>query len=93
MRSTRLWEVGGFISGAVLILFGAGALYLVKGVKTVFHSGCGSVVLMDEAAKQIARVGHRLPAVAQAFGVEADGARVRGEGVLHPQRFLVFARA
>jgi hypothetical protein len=28
MRGTRLWEIGGFISGAVLILFGAGALYL-----------------------------------------------------------------
>jgi hypothetical protein len=26
----------------------------VKGVKTVFQSGCGSVVLMDEAAQQIA---------------------------------------
>jgi hypothetical protein len=44
MRSTWLWEIGGFISGAVLILFGAGALYLVKGVKTVFHSGYGSVL-------------------------------------------------
>jgi hypothetical protein len=36
MRSTRLWEIGGFISGAVLILFGAGALYLgINGYETV----------------------------------------------------------
>jgi hypothetical protein len=36
MRSTRLWEIGGFISGAVLILFGAGALYLgINGYQTV----------------------------------------------------------
>jgi hypothetical protein len=36
MRGTRLWEIGGFISGAVLILFGAGALYLgIDGYQTV----------------------------------------------------------
>ena len=36
MRSTRLWEIGGFISGAILILFGAGALYLgINGYQTV----------------------------------------------------------
>jgi hypothetical protein len=36
MRATRLWEIGGFISGAVLILFGAGALYLgINGYQTV----------------------------------------------------------
>jgi hypothetical protein len=36
MRRTRLWEIGGFISGAVLILFGAGALYLgINGYQTV----------------------------------------------------------
>jgi hypothetical protein len=36
MRGTRLWEIGGFISGAVLILFGAGALYLgINGYQTV----------------------------------------------------------
>jgi hypothetical protein len=36
MRSTRLWEIGGFISGAVLILFGVGALYLgINGYQTV----------------------------------------------------------
>jgi hypothetical protein len=28
MRGSRIWEIGGFIAGAVLIAFGAGALYL-----------------------------------------------------------------
>jgi hypothetical protein len=36
MRATRLWEIGGFISGAVMILFGVGALYLgINGYQTV----------------------------------------------------------
>jgi hypothetical protein len=36
MRGTRLWEIGGLISGAILILFGAGALYLgINGYQTV----------------------------------------------------------
>ena len=36
MRGTRLWEIGGFISGAILILFGVGALYLgINGYQTV----------------------------------------------------------
>jgi hypothetical protein len=36
MRGRRLWEVGGFISGAILIAFGAAALYLgINGYQTV----------------------------------------------------------
>jgi hypothetical protein len=36
MRGSRLWQIGGFISGAVLILFGVGALYLgIDGYQTV----------------------------------------------------------
>ena len=36
MRGNRIWEIGGFVAGAVLILFGAGALYLgVSGYQTV----------------------------------------------------------
>ena len=36
MRAARLWKIGGFVSGAVLILFGAGALYLgINGYQTV----------------------------------------------------------
>jgi hypothetical protein len=36
MRGRRLWEIGGFISGAVLIAFGAGAIYLgIDGYQTV----------------------------------------------------------
>jgi hypothetical protein len=36
MKSGRLWEIGGFIAGAVLILFGAAAIYLgVNGYQTV----------------------------------------------------------
>ena len=36
MRGRRMWEIGGFISGAVLIVFGAVALYLgVNGYQTV----------------------------------------------------------
>jgi len=36
MKRTRLWEIGGLISGAVLILFGAAALYLgINGYQTV----------------------------------------------------------
>jgi hypothetical protein len=36
MKAARLWQIGGFISGAILILFGAGALYLgITGYQTV----------------------------------------------------------
>jgi hypothetical protein len=36
MKRTRLWEIGGFISGAVLIVFGAVALFLgINGYQTV----------------------------------------------------------
>ena len=36
MRATRLWEIGGFIWGAILILFGVGALVLgINGYQTV----------------------------------------------------------
>ena len=36
MRGRRLWEIGGFIAGAVLILFGAAAIYMgVDGYRTV----------------------------------------------------------
>jgi len=36
MRAARVWQIGGFISGAILILFGAGALYLgINGYQTV----------------------------------------------------------
>jgi hypothetical protein len=36
MKGRRAWEIGGFIAGAVLILFGAGALYLgIDGYQTV----------------------------------------------------------
>ena len=36
MRGRRVWEIGGFIAGAVLILFGAAALYLgISGYRTV----------------------------------------------------------
>ena len=36
MKGRRLWEIGGFIAGAVLILFGAAAIYLgVDGYQTV----------------------------------------------------------
>jgi hypothetical protein len=36
MRGRRIWEIGGFISGALLIVFGVGALYLgINGYRTV----------------------------------------------------------
>jgi hypothetical protein len=36
MKSRRLWEIGGFVAGAVLILFGAAAIYMgVSGYQTV----------------------------------------------------------
>jgi hypothetical protein len=36
MRGSRVWEIGGFISGAVLIVFGAVALYMgINGYQTV----------------------------------------------------------
>jgi hypothetical protein len=36
MRATRLWEIGGFISGAILIVFGVVALVLgINGYQTV----------------------------------------------------------
>ena len=36
MKGRRVWEIGGFISGAVLIVFGAVALYMgINGYQTV----------------------------------------------------------
>ena len=36
MRGSRVWEIGGFVSGAVLIVFGAVALYMgINGYQTV----------------------------------------------------------
>jgi len=36
MRGRRMWELGGFVAGAVLVLFGLAALYLgVSGYRTV----------------------------------------------------------
>jgi hypothetical protein len=36
MRGRRIWEIGGFIAGGVLILFGAAALYLgISSYRTV----------------------------------------------------------
>jgi hypothetical protein len=36
MKGSRVWQIGGFISGGVLILFGIGALYLgINGYQTV----------------------------------------------------------
>ena len=36
MKGRRLWEIGGFISGAILVVFGAGALYVaINGYQTV----------------------------------------------------------
>ena len=36
MKGRRVWEIGGFISGAILIVFGAAALYLgIDGHETV----------------------------------------------------------
>ena len=36
MKGRRLWEIGGFIAGAVLIVFGAVAIYLgANGYQTV----------------------------------------------------------
>jgi hypothetical protein len=42
---------------AISLFSGAG----VKGVKTTFHSGCGPVVLMHEAAEAIAAVDMAVP--------------------------------
>jgi hypothetical protein len=36
MKGSRVWQIGGFISGAVLIVFGAAAIYLgINGYQTV----------------------------------------------------------
>ena len=36
MKGRRVWEIGGFIAGGVLILFGAAAIYMgVGGYQTV----------------------------------------------------------
>jgi hypothetical protein len=36
LRGTKIWEIGGFVAGAVLVLFGAAALYLgINGYRTV----------------------------------------------------------
>jgi hypothetical protein len=36
MKGSRVWQIGGLISGAVLIVFGAGAIYLgINGYQTV----------------------------------------------------------
>ncbi len=39
MKGNKIWEIGGFVAGAVLILFGAAAIYMgVDGRNTVRDS-------------------------------------------------------
>src|SRR5690242_18387614 len=51
------------------------------GVKIAAHSGCGSVVLVDEATEAIAAVEMVVLHQLLRLGVEADEVRVRGGGV------------
>ena len=53
MKGKRLWEIGGFISGGILILFGAAAIYMgVDGRNTVRDSLKDEQVFFSEAADQ-----------------------------------------
>ena len=51
--SRRIWEIGGFLAGAVLILFGAAAIYMgVDGRNTVRDSLKDEQVFFSEAADE-----------------------------------------
>ena len=53
MKGKRLWEIGGFISGGILILFGAAAIYMgVDGRNTVRDSLKDEQVFFSEAADE-----------------------------------------
>jgi hypothetical protein len=61
MKNRRLWEIGGFISGAVLVVFGAVAIYMgVSGLNTVRDSIADENIVFstqedgDEATDQYA---------------------------------------
>jgi hypothetical protein len=53
MKGRRIWEIGGFVAGAVLILFGAAAIYMgVDGRNTVRDSLKDEMVFFSEAADE-----------------------------------------
>ena len=53
MKGKRIWEIGGFISGGILILFGAAAIYMgVDGRNTVRDSLKDEQVFFSEAADE-----------------------------------------
>jgi hypothetical protein len=53
MKGKKLWEIGGFIAGGVLILFGAAAIYMgVDGYTTVRDSLKDEQVFFSEAADE-----------------------------------------
>ena len=103
MKGKRLWEIGGFIAGGILILFGAVAIYMgVDGRNTVRDSLKDEQVFFSEAADEDAAVdkyarewyGEQVTTGDQARGVRADHARARSssgtEGLTYAQmgRFI-----
>ena len=53
MKGKKIWEIGGFLAGAVLILFGAAAIYMgVDGRNTVRDSLKDEQVFFSEAADE-----------------------------------------
>jgi hypothetical protein len=53
MKGRRIWEIGGFLAGAVLIAFGAAAIYMgVDGRNTVRDSLKDEMVFFSEAADE-----------------------------------------
>ena len=53
MISRRFWEIGGFVAGAVLILFGAAAIYMgVDGRNTVRDALKDEQVFFSTAADE-----------------------------------------
>jgi hypothetical protein len=53
MKGKRLWEIGGFVAGAILIVFGVAAIYMgVDGRNTVRDSLKEEMVFFSEAADE-----------------------------------------
>jgi hypothetical protein len=53
MKGKKIWEIGGFVAGGILILFGAAAIYMgVDGRNTVRDSLKDEMVFFSEAADE-----------------------------------------
>ena len=63
MTGKRLWEIGGFVAGAILIAFGVVAIYMKQRRRRLIVV-LAAVALVDLVLR-LARLGEDLPAVAE----------------------------